>query len=520
MKYISSAAAILSLAMLTSGLTVHASGALADGNYGTTGDVKFKASVEPENPLHPENPDPSKPVIPVNPLDPEKPLEPGTEGPLSIDFVSNFQFGEQKISTKNEKYYAHPQEYIGGQDVSANYMQVTDKRGTSEGWSLSVAQVDNFTATSETENKELKGLELKLAADQGVINSISDSDEPVAHEVILSGAGTHGEIFSASRLAGTGTWTSTIGQLINNPNEEQAEDTPLVNEGVELTIPGDVQTDAVTYSTTLNWTLEQKPQIRRREHKMKIVKLGAVAALLASGVAVVGTEANAETKTYGTTGDITFEQSTEPELPVYPGNPDPENPVKPTDPTDPNGPGPGTQGPISIDYVSSLDFGKQEISNKKEVYFAKPQTYETGQADSPNYMQVTDKSGKVAGWRLSVEQKTDFTAQSANATNKTIVGAEITLNAGDGEVASNGNSVAPAARNVTLTGAGSTQSILAAEVGKGAGLWTATLGDLETVDGEIVNTGASLMIPGSSQTDADKYSTALVWKIENVPGFE
>lgn len=253
---------------------------------------------------------------------------------------------------------------------------------------------------------------------------------------------------------------------------------------------------------------------------MKLIKLGAVAALLASGVAV-GVEADAaENKTYETKGDITFEQSTEPEKPVYPLDPDPENPVSPTDPTDPNGPGTGTQGPISIDYVSSLDFGMQEISNKNQTYYAKPQKFTTGQADSPNYMQVTDKSGLVAGWRLSVEQDTAFTAQSADAVNKEIVGAEITINAADGEISSNGNSAAPTAKNITLDGAGSTAPILAADAGEGAGLWVATFGDLETIEGEVFNTGASLMIPGSSQTDADKYTTELIWKIENVPGFE
>lgn len=253
---------------------------------------------------------------------------------------------------------------------------------------------------------------------------------------------------------------------------------------------------------------------------MKLVKLGAMAAIVvAGGLASLNANA-AETKTYDTQGDITFEQSTEPEAPVYPGEPNPETPVTPTDPTDPDGPGTGTQGPISIDYISSLDFGEQEISNKNQIYYAKPQSYKSGEEDSPNYMQITDKSGKVAGWRLSVEQATDFTAQSDDAANPTIEGAKITLNAKDGEITSNGDSPVPTARNIILDGAGATQSILAAEAGEGAGLWTSTFGELETLDDTVVNTGASLMIPGSSQTDADKYTTELVWKIENVPGFE
>lgn len=255
---------------------------------------------------------------------------------------------------------------------------------------------------------------------------------------------------------------------------------------------------------------------------MKLIKLGTVTALLASGV-VVGFQSDAkaaEAKTYQTKGDITFEQSTEPENPVHPIDPDPENPVLPTDPTNPDGPGSGTQGPLSIDYVSSLDFGSQEISNKNKTYYAKPQTFKSGQEPTPNYMQVTDKTGKVGGWRLTVEQGTDFIAQSADATNKKIVGAEITLNAADGKVASNSNSNEPKGQNVTLTGEGYSKAIFAAEKGQGAGLWTSTFGELAEIEGELLNTGASLMIPGSAQTDADKYTTKLVWKIENVPGFE
>lgn len=250
---------------------------------------------------------------------------------------------------------------------------------------------------------------------------------------------------------------------------------------------------------------------------MNLLKIGAAAALLATGMISMDASAE-ESNAYETKGEVTFEQSTEPELPVHPENPDPENPVKPIDPTDPNGPGTGTQGPISIDYVSSFDFGEQLISNKTETYYAAPQTFE-GETDSPNYMQVTDKSGKVAGWRLSVEQVTDFTAQSATATNKTIDGAKISINAEDGEVATSGTSAEPTAKNIILDGAGSSQGIFAAEAGEGSGLWTSTFGELETVDEEVVNTGVSLEIPGASQTDADKYQTELKWKIENVPGF-
>lgn len=259
MKHWTTATCILLGLLLSVSMTAQANDAIEDKMYGTAGDVTFKASVDPEKPLHPENPDPSNPVEPGNPINPEKPVQPGTSGPLSIDFVSDFQFGEQVISTNNETYYAQPQTYKSGQPQSANYVQVTDKRGTSDGWSLSVKQVKDFTAQSETTHETLDGVEIKLAGDKGTINSSSEAEKPRAKEVILTGADSSAEFMRAERLAGTGTWTATIGELIENPNEEKSQELPYVNSGVELSVPGETQKDAVTYATTLKWTLQQIP---------------------------------------------------------------------------------------------------------------------------------------------------------------------------------------------------------------------------------------------------------------------
>lgn len=67
-----------------------------------------------------------------------------------------------------------------------------------------------------------------------------------------------------------------------------------------------------------------------------------------------------ETASYETNGVIAFEADTDPTNPVDPT--DPTSPVEPVDPTDPNGPNPGTNGPLSIDFASSFQFGKQKIT--------------------------------------------------------------------------------------------------------------------------------------------------------------
>ena len=86
-----------------------------------------------------------------------------------------------------------------------------------------------------------------------------------------------------------------------------------------------------------------------------------------------------EPKEYRSNGLVEFIPNVDPTEPVDPENPDPEKPVKPIDPTDPEGPNPGTQGPLSIDYASSFDFGKNRISNKDQVYFARAQQYQENQ---------------------------------------------------------------------------------------------------------------------------------------------
>ena len=99
-----------------------------------------------------------------------------------------------------------------------------------------------------------------------------------------------------------------------------------------------------------------------------------------------------EAQTYDSNAVVNFVPNQDVTPPVDPINPDPENPVTPIDPTNPNGPNPGTAGPLSIDYASSLHFGENKISTKNEVYYAKAQAF-TGGSEGPNYVQVTDNRG-------------------------------------------------------------------------------------------------------------------------------
>lgn len=262
---------------------------------------------------------------------------------------------------------------------------------------------------------------------------------------------------------------------------------------------------------------------------MKNITLGATATALilalASG-AVVPTDAKAvDGATYESNGKVGFEanKSTKPVEPINPTDPT-KPPVKPIDPTNPNGPNPGTPGPLSIDFASSLDFGLNEISADDVTYFAKPQKYGGGVADTSNYVQVTDRRGTNAGWTLTVKQDGQF--KNDKTQNKELTGTTISL--AEGKIATpTTNAKVPSTYAVTLDPSGKTASkVVSAKLTEGSGTYASSFGNLEETvinkadkeTKEIRNTGVKLFVPGSTPKDAVEYTTKLTWTLTDAPG--
>ena len=65
-------------------------------------------------------------------------------GALTIDFTSSFDFGTHAISNQDQTYFAKAQVYFNSTERTPNYAQVTDKRGTFNGWQLNVKVVSQF----------------------------------------------------------------------------------------------------------------------------------------------------------------------------------------------------------------------------------------------------------------------------------------------------------------------------------------------------------------------------------------
>lgn len=245
---------------------------------------------------------------------------------------------------------------------------------------------------------------------------------------------------------------------------------------------------------------------------MKAMKLTILGVFLSSSVLVGGSVLAAEVGTRDTGAQIIFEENTEIVSPVDPL--DPGTPVGPVDPIDPEKPvEPGTNGPLSLDYASSLNFGKQKISSVDQTYFAQPQTvkYEDGsEKEVPLYAQVTDNRGTLKGWTLSVKQNSQF-----KAGEKELTGSKIEFLNGQIDTVSESPvpSVVKANFDLTADGNGAVSNVMAAATDEGAGTFVYRFGD-DTTKAESVK----LTVPGRTTKLKDvAYKTTLTWMLNDVP---
>ncbi|HCT9192590.1 TPA: WxL domain-containing protein [Enterococcus faecalis] len=181
---------------------------------------------------------------------------------------------------------------------------------------------------------------------------------------------------------------------------------------------------------------------------------------------------------------------------------DTTGPVAPVDPTDPNKPNPeepgtGNTGPLTIDHVSSIEFGEQEIKEKEAIYNAK--------TEHP-YVQVTDRRGTGAGWTL----KASIDEFNNEDKTKTLKGAELSLKNGTIKSTSGNVSEKPQGYDVNLNK--DLQVIMKAETDQGMGTW------LDVFSGtKDDNTNVQLKVPTGSAKAKQSYSSVIRWELTDAP---
>ncbi|EOL45214.1 WxL domain-containing protein [Enterococcus caccae] len=233
-KTLLSIAALFSIVSLT-GLTAFAAEAPATAQ-GTVSKnhITFQANNNPTKPVNPV--DPEVPLDPTLPIDSEDPENPGTgnEGALTIDYISNIQFGEKDIESGDTVYNASNE---------SPFFQVTDKRGTGAGWALS-AQTQGFKTTA---GKQLKGAELSFKNGEIKTRSGNVSAKPLTKDVVFNNNDAK-VIMSAKKDAGRGTWLDVFTGEEGN------------NEKIQLKVLEGSADANVEYTAEINWTLSNAPK--------------------------------------------------------------------------------------------------------------------------------------------------------------------------------------------------------------------------------------------------------------------
>lgn len=250
----------------------------ADGNlpYVSNGQIEFTENTDGNKPKDPD--DKKTDVVPG-----PGPYEPGTKTSLSIDFVSNLDFGKQKITTDDQTYKSKLQ-FLEEKDASgtvtdsyytSNFAQVTDNRGeaTPSGWTLTVKQLDQFkTGTPDptthvypADAKELTGAAITFKNTKASSLSNADSDYSNYPADLKLVPGT--EVNVASALAGKGAgmtqvqWGPSAHQAV--PSGTPATDDPYAgvptSDNITLFVPGATNKVKDVYTTKLSWNLKNVP---------------------------------------------------------------------------------------------------------------------------------------------------------------------------------------------------------------------------------------------------------------------
>lgn len=183
--------------------------------------------------------DPEKPDKELDQDDKDNPQdEPtGDTGALTLDFVSSVAFGEHEVSGSEQVYES---------ETLRPFIQVTDRRGTKEGWNVS-AKASNFTSGDDS---TLQGSTLSFL--NGSVTTPGSTEAPSPNDdVSLATGGDSTNVVNADKGEGMGKW---ITHWIDS--DSSSED---LNSKVTLTVPGGVATTG-EHKATITWTLADAPQ--------------------------------------------------------------------------------------------------------------------------------------------------------------------------------------------------------------------------------------------------------------------
>lgn len=198
------------------------------------------------------------------------PTVPGTTGPLTISYAPNFNFGEQEISNQNQTYSMIAEMHeLSNSGVGTgefipytSFTQVSDTRGTNQGWKLSVTASE---FTSDTQNNLLTGAQITLLNPRIQYEGNNQNNAPIAHGNELGLIPNESSLVMVAEI-GKGALVSSV--VWGNQTEIDAQfkdenfnpqESDIKNDAIKLFVPGSTVKDATSYEAVLTWELSLTP---------------------------------------------------------------------------------------------------------------------------------------------------------------------------------------------------------------------------------------------------------------------
>lgn len=265
----------------------------------------------------------------------------------------------------------------------------------------------------------------------------------------------------------------------------------------------------------------------------KVVKISLLTSLLFGTVLLGGIEGKASATSFGGSGNLGVTDS---------GTSTPVDPEKPGEEVDP-GPGPSTDGPLRIDFISALNFGNAQITPTNRTFNSLAQLFHSDTAARGFYVQVSDYRSDEAGWSLTLSQETQFrSAIVQDLESQTLDGAVLSFDKGWANSFGSSGTPTVSRDTMAINEMNTSYTVASAGSGEGKGVWTIafgasseneqglenTLTPLTDAEGNPVmdtaynkqaysNSAVSITIPDSAKIYPVQYTTTLKWTLEAGP---
>jgi len=198
-----------------------------------------------------------------------------TTGPLRFNYVPAIQFGQNRLATKTQNYYALfdtiTKKTDGTTEEKPTFFEVVDLRGGTKGWKVSVKNDRIFTSEGKSIKATLSFTDMTIQSNSNIVDDVKFPTVPEqsVETVIGNDAGSSVVLAQAdsAKEQGYGSWSVRMGDTSKRTTGQGKDGTAETgdvdgtkkdrNLGVKLSVDGgQVLEIGKNYSTDLVWTLE------------------------------------------------------------------------------------------------------------------------------------------------------------------------------------------------------------------------------------------------------------------------